>query len=635
MSKIQVHPMAIGPDHEQAEIFTGFYALGCLVAYAKTHQAGELGERFDFSPITPVHARDIPDLLDRLPDDPGIFLLSNYVWNHDANIECARTIKDRWPGALTIVGGPHVPRMPGACDVFFARHPYIDVAVRHEGEITLADVLAAVQRSGVDPADMRSVDLSAIPGLTFRLNQDLVRTPDRERHLDLSMYPSPYIAGEFDHWIDGQAYMPVESNRGCPYGCTFCDWGAATLAKVARMSMERVLGDIEFAARHHVRVIGFCDANFGILPRDVDIVRHIIDVKSRYGYPSEVGYTNAKIAAPRLTELIKLMHDGGLSLTAQISMQTTDQQVLDNVQRSNIKLSEYRKMIAFFHKESIPTVSDMMVGLPGQTLETCKRDLQFCFDHKVVATIFATSVMPNAPMADPAYQAAFKIVVGEDGFVESTYSFTREDYARMFDLCLAYKLFIKLGLLKYLLYFVQVEHGLKAMDFIANWMKVTAERPDVYPVSSRVRRDLIDRDYRGRMKDWLMLVWGDAQAAFLFDSFELFQREILDMLDREHGVRLAGSDVEAVLAANRAVMPEKARPLPARVPLAHDVAGYFSELRTLACLDELPTPHVPLGRRAPGCLELSSEGARVSYQHADLGGVDLLGHWELVSDLRI
>ena len=41
-----------------------------------------------------------------------------------------------------------------------------------------------------------------------------------------------------------------------------------------------------------------------------------------------------------------------------------------------------------------------MLGLPGQTFKSYKKELQFCFDHKVLAVIVATSVMPNAPMAD-------------------------------------------------------------------------------------------------------------------------------------------------------------------------------------------------------------------------------------------
>ena len=220
-------------------------------------------------------------------------------------------------------------------------------------------------------------------------------------------------------------------------------------------------------------------------------------MKEKYGYPLEVAYTNAKTASPRLTEIVKVLSDAGLIASGQISMQTTDEQILKNVERANIKMSEYRKMITFFHKEDIPAVSDIMLGLPGQTFETCKKDLQFCFDHKVTAMLFATSVMPNAPMADEAYQRKFQIVVGDDGFVESTYSFTREEYGRMFDLWLAYKLFVKLGLLKYLLYYVQIEHGVQAMDFMERWLDLSETAPDRYPISGRIRRELIDRD-RGR-----------------------------------------------------------------------------------------------------------------------------------------
>jgi radical SAM superfamily enzyme YgiQ (UPF0313 family) len=634
MSKIHVHPVSLGPNRTQhIEIFTAFYSLGCLAAYAKAHEGGRLREHFEFSPITPRPERDLPEMIDQLPDEPGVFLLSSYVWNHAENMRCAREVKEHHPGSIVVVGGPHVPRAQAPCEEFFAHHPYVDIAVRHEGEVTLAEILSEVARAGVDPDDLSRVDFSPVPGLTFRQNGDLVRTADRGRTMELGLYPSPYITGEFDHWIDDKVYLPLETNRGCPYGCTFCDWGAATLSKIGRMTMDRVLGEVEFAAKHRAHTIGFCDANFGILQRDVDIVRFIIEMKDKYGYPKEVGYTNAKTASSRLTDVIKLLRDAGLTSTAQISMQTTDEQVLQNVERSNIKMAEYRKMIAFFHELEIPAVSDIMLGLPGQTLETCKKDLQFCFDHKVLAVIFATSVMPNAPMADAAYRDKFKLVMGEDGFVESTYSFTREQYAEMFDLCIGYKFFVKLGILKYLLYVAQIDHGLKAMDFVARWMKETAADTGKYPISQRVRHELLERDYRGGLKDWLVLVWSDQQASFLFDNLDAFHREVLQFIENEHGIRLAGSDIEAVLTANREVMPRKGREVPTRVPLAHDVPGYFAYLRKLPRLDELPGDYRPLASWAPGELELRAQAPTTSYHHVDAG--PLLAQLEQASNLRI
>jgi tRNA A37 methylthiotransferase MiaB len=633
-NKIRVYPVSLGQNQQPLEFWSGFYALGCLAAYAKVHQDGALNEHFEFQRITPLPATVIPTLVEAIPRDPGIFLLSSYVWNHAANATFAQAIKQRAPGSLVIVGGPHIARAQAQCEEFFAHHPSVDVAVRHDGEVTLAEILSAVARSGVEPAALSRVDLSNVEGLTFRRDGALVRTPDRGRLLDLAMFPSPYTTGEFDHWIDGKYYMPVETNRGCPYGCTFCDWGAATLSKIAKMSMERVLGEVEFAAKHRIDTIGFCDANFGILQRDVDIARHVLDMKERCGYPREVGYTNAKTASSRLTDIVKLWSDGGLISSGQISMQTTDEQILDNVKRSNIKMTEYRKMITFFHKENIPAVSDIMLGLPGQTFATCKKDLQFCFDHKVLAMIFATSVMPNAPMADEDYRRKFQITVGSDGFVESTYSFTPDEYARMFDLCLAYKLFVKHGLLKYFLYFVQIERGVLAMDFLERWLASSAAQPERYPISARIRGDLLDRDRsRGSLKDWLSIVWTDEQAGFLFDSMAGFQAEMIELLEREFGVRLEGSDLEAVLVANREVMPKKGRALPTRVRVPHDVAGYFDSLRTLPSIGDMPADHVPLKARGPGLIELGEQAASTSYAFADI--ISLVGKLELASNVRI
>ncbi|HZP47246.1 MAG TPA: radical SAM protein [Vicinamibacterales bacterium] len=632
-AKIPVYPVSLGRDGAPLEWWSSFYALGCLTAYAKQHRDGELNERFDFGRITPRAASDIPAMLDQLPAGPGIFLLSMYVWNHDINLEFARGVKQRRPGSLVIVGGPHVPRAAAACDTYFAKHAAVDVTVRHEGEVTLAELLRAIGHAGLDVEDFQRADLSTVEGLTFRRGDQLVRTPDRARTMDLAIYPSPYTTGEFDHWIDGRQYLPIETNRGCPYGCTFCDWGAATLAKIARMSMDRVLAELEFAARHQIGIIGFCDANFGILPRDVDIARFVVEMKERYGFPREIGYTNAKTASPRLLDIIKILSDGGLISSGQISMQTTDEQVLENVERSNIKMSEYRKMITFFHKEDIPAVSDLMLGLPGQTFESCKADLQFCFDHKVLPMIFATSVMPNAPIADEAYQRKFQITVGADGFVESTYSFTREEYARMFDLCLAYKLFVKVGLLKYLLYFVQIEHGVRATDFLERWLAQTEEHPELYPMSARIRRELLQRERSGGLKDWLSIVWADNQAQFLFDAMDDFHREILGFFEREHGVRLGGTDVAAILTTTREVMPKKGRALPASGTVDHDVAAYFHELRQLPSLDAMPPDHLRLKQRGPGVIELKPQPETTSYDFVDV--ISLVGKLELASNVHI
>lgn len=636
MGGIHVHGMSLRPQaFGRPEVFNAFYSVGCLIAYAKVHGEGMLRDRFVFEPITPLFPAEALAALEQGDaSTPRVFLLSNYVWNHRVNLDFAREAKRLCPNSLVIVGGPHVPRQPAACERYLREHPAVDIAARHEGEITLAEILETLARTGFDPGGPRRGQFSHVRGIGF-LDRDgsLVRTEDRPRARDLAPFPSPYLTGEFDHWLDGGHYMPVETNRGCPYGCTFCDWGAATLSKIHKMSLERVLGEIEYAGKHRVHVLGYCDANFGILPRDLDIARHIVATHERYGYPKDVGYTNAKTANPRLTEIVKLLWDAGLIAAGQISMQTTDQGVLDIVERTNIRTSEYEKMIHFLHRNDIPAVSDMMIGLPGQSVEVCRKDLQFFFDRKVKAVIFATSVMPNAPMNDDDYRARYRIETDDQGLVASTFSFDREHYARMFELCVTYKLLVKLGLAKYLLYFLQVEHGVKALDLVTAWMERAAADSARYPISHAVWTQLLDRNYQGGLKDWLVLSWNDEQGARVFEHLPEFYAELLDCCARQFGVAPAGDDLAAVLAAQEAVMPRKGRALPCALELRHDVPGYFAALRPLGSLAAPERRIVPLREYGPGRLELRAQPPCESYTFGD---IDLVaGRLELESNLRI
>jgi len=81
------------------------------------------------------------------------------------------------------------------------------------------------------------------------------------------------------------------------------------------------------------------------------------------------------------------------------------------------------------------------------------------------------------------------------------------------------------------------------------------------------------------------------------------------------------------------VLPQKKRALPARVPLAHDVVGYFAELRRLPSVVALPPDHVRLARRVAGVLELPPQPPRAGYAHADIGLT--AGTLELHSSLRV
>src|SRR5262249_30735181 len=122
--------------------------------------------------------------------------------------------------------------------------------------------------------------LEGVAGITFRKRGSsegatpdrLVRTPDRERITDLDSIPSPYLTDWFQRQ-DAERWIAaiIETNRGCPYSCTFCDWGAATASKIRLFSTERVFAEIDWVSKNRIEVLWFADSNFGIFPRDIDI----------------------------------------------------------------------------------------------------------------------------------------------------------------------------------------------------------------------------------------------------------------------------------------------------------------------------------------------------------------------------
>ena len=102
-----------------------------------------------------------------------------------------------------------------------------------------------------------------------------MRNPNIDRVRDLDEIPSPFLEGAFDSIMaanPSESWIGLwETNRGCPFRCTFCDWGSATAAKVTKFGEERLYREVDWFADKKIEYIFCCDANFGILKRDVDI----------------------------------------------------------------------------------------------------------------------------------------------------------------------------------------------------------------------------------------------------------------------------------------------------------------------------------------------------------------------------
>src|SRR5579883_1252820 len=333
------------------------YSVALLEAYARRKLSDPSRFRFGL----PIYKRiRIGDAVAQLLGD-DIVAFSTYVWNGQISLEIARRLKTLRPETLIVFGGPQVPDQP---EDFMRAHPFIDLAVHNEGEETFRRILEMY------PAR----DWTSLPGVSFVApDGSFLRNPNGERFRDLDDVPSPFLEGTFDPLMRAnpdETWIGLwETNRGCPFQCTFCDWGSATAAKVTKFGIDRLHEEINWFACNKVEYIFCCDANFGIQKRDIDIAEYVAKVKAATGYPKALSVQNTKNATERAYATQKVLSDAGLSKGVALALQSVDMHTLESIKRQNIALSTYEELQKRFTRDNVATYSDLIIGLPGETYD--------------------------------------------------------------------------------------------------------------------------------------------------------------------------------------------------------------------------------------------------------------------------
>jgi radical SAM superfamily enzyme YgiQ (UPF0313 family) len=538
--------------------------LAMVIAYAKELDGGRLAEQYDFRPEWLAHEKPVEDLA----QEPSVFLVSNYIWSHRPNLDLAARIKAANPSCVMVHGGPDTPKYRGDVIEYFRINPHVDVAVHVEGEATTAEMLdALVGCVGDGPPDLSR--LHDVAGLSFRDGDRIVTTGERGRLEDLDSIPSPYLTGLFDNYGDAPVTsITIETNRGCPYGCTFCDWGSATMSRIRKFDLDRVFAELEWAATRGIAGIGFADANFGILERDVAIAEKVAELKATYGFPKHCGTNYAKNTVKHLNKIVTTWVDAGIVTQGMLSLQTMDTGTLTTIRRSNIKTEKYDALADEFRRADLPLFVDLMMGLPGQTVESFRRDLQDTLEREVVAKIHTTTLLVNSPMNDPEYKALHRIEVLNDtnlglgnrvdNTVVSSSTFTRDDYSLMKDIRRTFLLLENFGVLRHVARFVRHETGRLEEDLYETVARVARTDPERWPAL-----------------DFVVESASDVMAPPV--SWRLFIDEVHRLLVDELGLP-DDPALQTVLAAQHALLPAPDRTFPATVALPHDYAAWHAAM---------------------------------------------------------
>jgi tRNA A37 methylthiotransferase MiaB len=322
-----------------------------------------------------------------------IIASSVYVWNHRYNYALCKRIKEINPNVLIVIGGPE----PAITDPkLFLDNPWMDLVVCYEGEITFKRLLQHYHNK----------DWESVPGLLINQNGEAVKTQDSERIEELGDVPSPYLAGIFDDLIAKHPEITwqgtLETNRGCPYACTFCDWGSLTYNKVKKFGLERVYAELEWMARRNFDWISITDANFGMFPeRDGLIADKIIECQEKYGSPRTFSVAWAKNQKKEVIDIVKKLLDSkGFNQGLTLSVQSLDLDVLENIRRKNMEMNKLEEVFSLCDQRNIPAYTELILGLPGETMETWKKNFYALYDlnQHTGITVFQAQLLENAEM---------------------------------------------------------------------------------------------------------------------------------------------------------------------------------------------------------------------------------------------
>ena len=312
--------------------------------YSLKAYAGQIADRqIDIVEYTINHRREeiFSDLYRR---SPNLLAVSCYIWNWELVCALLKEIPKILPQTEIWLGGPEVSYNP---EQVLAQFPMVKGIMTGEGEQTFRELAKGRE------------ELSDISGIVYR-QDGIVRTRERE---PMELSKIPFLYNDLSTFANKIIYY--ESNRGCPYRCSYC---LSSIDKTVRFrDLEMVKRELQFFLDKRVPQVKFVDRTFNCNHH------HAIEIW-RYLLEHDNGETNfhfeieADILSEEELSLLARMRPGLMQM--EIGVQTTNPESLREIRRHG-DMERLREVVMRIRQaHNIHIHLDLIAGLPFEDYDS-------------------------------------------------------------------------------------------------------------------------------------------------------------------------------------------------------------------------------------------------------------------------
>ncbi len=257
-------------------------------------------------------------------------------------LEIAKESKKR--GYSIVLGGWH----PSFDHSEIIKHPFIDVIVRGEGEITFRELI-------------KNQELEGISGISYKSNGSIIDNPDRPliKNLDGLPYPARELRNKKTYYQIFQ--MPIdaiETSRGCPFKCTFCNIHIYYRGTYRTKSPERVIQEIKICLGNKKRKnIMIVDDNF---TANINRVEKICDLIIKEEIKVDLTCQSRIDVIKKNPDIIKKMAKAGFWCFF-LGIESFSQKSLDGIDKK-IQFKDILEAVKILHENNIVIIGSMLVG---------------------------------------------------------------------------------------------------------------------------------------------------------------------------------------------------------------------------------------------------------------------------------